>query len=313
MKNSQIIFNEQLKLMNDGIIGTTGKQITVTNEKGEKFTVNEPEPIHTFATWKALGFSVKKGQHAIAQIYIWKHVSKPGTLESKDENGDPVSIEYDDSKMFMKKAFFFKLSQVEKADGKKENKPATETKPEPKTDPAPEPAKPKKAASKTDIEKAVETLNKIAQKEKFSAVKSGTFENTAYITDGHQLLKTTACTTESKIEKFDVNTYENILKATKDFTETGSVNLSAKELKDGIKELKAGKRNTKVVYTTSEGIVLNANYLLNAITATGTTVYRHATKNEKKQAVILENNETSYMILPINSKVALPEGLSVIA
>lgn len=316
MTNERIILNEAIKLMNEGIIGTTGRQITVTNEKNEKFTVNEPEPIHTFATWKALGFNVKRGEHAIAQLYIWKHVAKTGTMEAKNDAGETVTIETDDSKMFMKKAFFFKLSQVEKNDGTKANdKPNTETKPEPKKDPAPEPAKPKKAtaAKKADIEKAVETLNKAAQKLKFNAVKSGTFENTAYITDGHQLLKTTACTTESKIEKFDVANYENILKSVKDYNNGGTINLTAKELKEGIKELKAGKRSVKVAYTTPEGIVLNADYLLNAITATGTTVYKCASKNTKKAPVLLENESTSYMILPINSKVERPEGLSILA
>ena len=34
------------------------------------------EPIHTFETWKALGYSVMKGQHAICKISIWKQGKK---------------------------------------------------------------------------------------------------------------------------------------------------------------------------------------------------------------------------------------------
>ena len=39
---------------------------------GQKVTeiIDEPEPIHTFAPWKALGFKVKKGEKSIAQFVI---------------------------------------------------------------------------------------------------------------------------------------------------------------------------------------------------------------------------------------------------
>lgn len=109
MTNAQIIFNESMRLMNDGIIGTTGRQLTATfvNEKGVEETklINEPEPIHTFQTWKSLGRQVKRGQHAIACIVIWKHAVK--TVEHED--ADPEEIE----RMFMKKAFFFTAGQTE--------------------------------------------------------------------------------------------------------------------------------------------------------------------------------------------------------
>lgn len=60
MTNAQIIFNESLRLMEEGKIGTTGKQITVVNADGTKETINVPLPIHTYAAWKQLGFQVKK-------------------------------------------------------------------------------------------------------------------------------------------------------------------------------------------------------------------------------------------------------------
>ena len=107
--NAQIILNESIELMNKGIIGTTGKQIQVINAKGEELTINEPEPIHTFAIWKELGRIVKKGEHAKAQIIIWKAVKKH--TELKDKNGN--SIEEDSVKMFQKKAFFFTIDQTE--------------------------------------------------------------------------------------------------------------------------------------------------------------------------------------------------------
>lgn len=105
MTNAMIIMNESIGLMEEGIIGTTGKTIKVKMiENGEEIEkeFDEPEPIHTYQTWKKLGFQVQKGQKAIAQFVIWKHVTK----KAKEEG------EEDETKMFMKKASWFKLSQV---------------------------------------------------------------------------------------------------------------------------------------------------------------------------------------------------------
>ena len=70
---------------------------------------NLPEPIHTFQIWKKLGYSVKKGEKAIAKFPIWKYTTK------SVENEDTGKIT-EDSSMFMKTAAFFKFSQVEKLD-----------------------------------------------------------------------------------------------------------------------------------------------------------------------------------------------------
>ena len=39
MKNETIIMNERLALMEQGVIGTTGKTITITNAEGKKVKV----------------------------------------------------------------------------------------------------------------------------------------------------------------------------------------------------------------------------------------------------------------------------------
>jgi len=103
MTNEQIIFQNSLQLMDDGIIGTTGRFITVENEQGEKIEMQEPEPIHTYQAWKCLGYQVKRGQKAKASFLIWKHTVKKAKQE-QDE---------DEEKMFMTKAFFFTYDQVE--------------------------------------------------------------------------------------------------------------------------------------------------------------------------------------------------------
>lgn len=129
MNNSQIIFNNSIKLMEDGIIGTTGRQITIEYEKnGEKIKelINEPEAIHTYAEWKKAGFQVQKGQKAIAKITIWMWTEKKGkmTKEQADNinsimvnaDGSPVAKEGDETRenghYYMKEAAFFKASQV---------------------------------------------------------------------------------------------------------------------------------------------------------------------------------------------------------
>ena len=110
MTNAEIIYREQVELMKAGIIGTTGRmfEVVIVNKDGEeeKKMVPEPEPIHTYQMWKSLGYQVQKGQKAVAQFTIWKHASK--VVENEDGE------EKQKSSMFMKKASFFKLSQVEK-------------------------------------------------------------------------------------------------------------------------------------------------------------------------------------------------------
>jgi len=107
MTNAEIILKNSCQLMKDGIIGTTGRILTMKTDDGKEITMPEPEPIHTFQMWKELGYSVKKGEHAIAKIRIWKyHIDK----EIMDENGEK---EEEAGSCFMKTAFFFKRDQVE--------------------------------------------------------------------------------------------------------------------------------------------------------------------------------------------------------
>lgn len=106
MTNADIIFTESQELMKRGIIGKTGRTFTATivNADGEEeeVVVEEAEPIHTYQKWKELGYQVQKGEKAVAQFMIWKHVTKKAKVEGED----------DETKMFMKKASWFKFSQV---------------------------------------------------------------------------------------------------------------------------------------------------------------------------------------------------------
>ena len=100
MTNATIILNESVKLMDEGILKPSGEK--VVTEDGKE--IDLPEAIHTFQAWKHLGYSVKKGEKAIAKFPIWKHTSK----KVETDNGEEET-----SNMFMKTAAFFKFSQVE--------------------------------------------------------------------------------------------------------------------------------------------------------------------------------------------------------
>ena len=91
MTNAEIIYRESIELVKQGVL---------------KAIAGQPEPIHTFAKWKSMGYSVKKGEKAIVKITIWKYTSRTKT----DDDGNEI----DDSKCFPKVSAFFKTSQVEK-------------------------------------------------------------------------------------------------------------------------------------------------------------------------------------------------------
>lgn len=102
--NAQIIMNESLRLMQEGILKPTGRVFVQELPDGNTVELPEPEPIHTYNGWKELGYQVKKGEHAKAQFTIWKYHGK-----KDEETGEEV-----DSRCFLKKAFWFTMDQVEK-------------------------------------------------------------------------------------------------------------------------------------------------------------------------------------------------------
>lgn len=105
MTNAMIILLESVDLMEQGILQGTGEFITVEDAEGNEKQLEIPEPIHTFAMWKSMGYKVKKGEHAIAKFPIWKmSKGKKKTDDDEEQKG----------RMFLKTSHFFKASQVEK-------------------------------------------------------------------------------------------------------------------------------------------------------------------------------------------------------
>ena len=102
--NGEIIFNQSLELMKQGVLKTTGRMLVQELPDGSKVEIPEPEPIHTYNGWKELGYQVKRGQKAKAAFTIWKYSGK------KDEETGEV----EKGRCFQKKAFWFTFDQVEK-------------------------------------------------------------------------------------------------------------------------------------------------------------------------------------------------------
>ena len=107
MTNAEIILNNRVFLMEQGVIKATEKMMEYTDENGKR-TINVPEEIHTFKTWQENGFQVKRGEHAIAKFPIWKY--RKGKQEKEQEDGEE---EQRNGRCFMKVAFFFTVDQVE--------------------------------------------------------------------------------------------------------------------------------------------------------------------------------------------------------
>ena len=106
MTNEQIIFAARCDLMEQGLIGTTGRTLQFEMEDGTTKYMPEPEEIHTYSYWKSeYGLVPKKGTHAVATLQIWKC----GKKKKVDQDGDGKDQEH----MFKTKGFFFSPSQVE--------------------------------------------------------------------------------------------------------------------------------------------------------------------------------------------------------
>lgn len=108
MTNAQIIFQNRVFLMEQGVLKPVeGQTVKVVDKDGER-EVPMPEEIHTFNEWKRLGYQVQKGEHAVAKFPVWKF--KPNKKQEQEEAGEdeePVK-----GRCFMKVAFFFTREQV---------------------------------------------------------------------------------------------------------------------------------------------------------------------------------------------------------
>ena len=106
MTNDQIISNRQQYLLSVGKIKPTGRTFEAVDGEGNKITVQEAEPIHTFMAWKELGYSVRKGEKAVDSFAIWKYTSRKKPNQTEEEAQE-------EGHCFLKYSHFFAAHQVQ--------------------------------------------------------------------------------------------------------------------------------------------------------------------------------------------------------
>lgn len=122
MTNQMIILMERIRLMDEGIIGTTGRSVTIETDEGTK-TLEEPEYIFTVSEWNKRGFRINKGETHIAECLIWKKDKGGKKANPEDsEESEEIAAKGNGRKsgrrnggFYLGKAYFFKASQVSKA------------------------------------------------------------------------------------------------------------------------------------------------------------------------------------------------------
>lgn len=116
MTNAQIIMNESLRLMEDGILKGSGQFGEIETETGT-ITIELPEAIHTFNGWKQLGYSVKKGEKSSIKFPIWKHTTKMLKTDTDNAELNAMNAQINEQggqvNMFMKMSSWFTFAQVE--------------------------------------------------------------------------------------------------------------------------------------------------------------------------------------------------------
>ena len=94
--------------------------ITVTEGSDETpesvfFAMLAAETFHTFAEWKRMGYSVKKGQHAALVCNLWKYTDKPGKAAREAAAAAGQDAPESDPHFYMAKSHLFHALQVEKS------------------------------------------------------------------------------------------------------------------------------------------------------------------------------------------------------
>ena len=105
MTNATIIFNAQQQLLQEGKLRPTGRMLRFETADGVQM-LPEAEDIPTFQRWKALGYQVRKGEHAVADFSIWKYTTRVTSTED-EENAQESGY------CFLKRSFWFSASQVD--------------------------------------------------------------------------------------------------------------------------------------------------------------------------------------------------------
>lgn len=81
-------------------------------EKASEYIMQHDEvPLHTFAGWKARGYSVKKGEHSSIETCLW-NFKKPAKKRKSDEDEEKDCKPK--SRFVFSKSYLFTIDQVER-------------------------------------------------------------------------------------------------------------------------------------------------------------------------------------------------------
>lgn len=170
---------------------------------------------------------------------------------------------------------------------------------------------------KATVKKCMKYIETNARRNEFAKKCTTTweYEGIAYCTDSYQILRTLEEIDESKIHKQTdsmMNTCEEFFDD-KYLGECEAYELpEAAKFESEIKNLKAKCKSknrplwqVRVGYSVAENILVNAEYLLNAMKATGeNTTYCAG----KYKPLMFLGEDTQYLLLPINHADAVPVG-----
>ena len=98
MTNERIILLQRIRLLREGVIGSTGTR-EFRDYKGRPCSGEVPEDIHTAGAWLKRGYQVRPGEKACARFPIWKY--------RIDRSSRPPSTVF-----YMKDMDFFTAGQV---------------------------------------------------------------------------------------------------------------------------------------------------------------------------------------------------------
>ena len=73
------------------------------------------DQFHTFAEWKRMGYSVKKGAKSAITCQLWKYTDKPGKAAREAAEAAGKDAPETDPHFYMAKAHLFHALQVEKS------------------------------------------------------------------------------------------------------------------------------------------------------------------------------------------------------
>lgn len=96
--------------------------ITITVDEGSAATAEDiftamlaADQFHTFAEWKRMGYSVKKGAKSAITCQLWKYTDKPGKAAREAAEAAGKDAPETDPHFYMAKAHLFHALQVEKS------------------------------------------------------------------------------------------------------------------------------------------------------------------------------------------------------